>query len=163
MCLLFGDEASGLDDVPGGLDVALLSNGHQSGPGHGDETAGARASECRRHVNTARPVNTREELKLSELRTAVHDHRGALRREAVLVRVAADRGHARQAEVERRQRKAGSLHPDDEEAAQACVHVQRHVVFDRNAGQLLDGIDRAHGKVRCRADNLFWKFNKNVN
>ena len=67
----------------------------------------------------------------------VHDDRGALGREGILVRVAADGGDAGQPEVEGREREADRVHEGDEVAAQACVHVQRQVVPVRIALTLL--------------------------
>ena len=69
--------------------------------------------------------------------------RRAFGRVCILVRVAADRGDALEAEVKERQLVAGLFHEHDQVAAKAGVHVQRHVVLDRYFGHLLDRIDRS--------------------
>lgn len=106
-----------------GFDVAAFALRHQTGPAAGDERAWSRAGNAGRGVDAAGPVGRDEVLVGAQLRVAVHNRRVAFRREAILVRVAADTGHAFQAEVEHLRLEAGPFKERDEKGAEATVDV----------------------------------------
>ena len=83
----------------------------------------------------------------------MHDHRGALGRVAVLVHVGRDRGHAGDAEVERRYASAQPLEKGEHEAAQTRVGVERDAALGGQPGQLLDRVDDAERVAGCGADD----------
>ena len=68
--------------------------------------------------------------------------------------VSRDAGDAVDPEVEGIDLEAGLLHEDDEEPAQAGVHVHRDSVLQGQGGNLLDGVHHPMRVLGRRANNL---------
>ncbi|OAQ97064.1 hypothetical protein LLEC1_00950 [Akanthomyces lecanii] len=78
---------------------------------------------------------------------AVEHRRVALGREAVLVRVDADAGHALEAKVKRLRLEAGLFEAGNDKGAEAAVDVQPELVAQRQARQPRDVVDDAVREV----------------
>ena len=68
--------------------------------------------------------------------------------------VAADRCNTWASVVIERQLVTGLLHESDQETSQASVNVKRDVVFERDLGQVLNGINHTDWEVGRRASDL---------
>ena len=140
------------DDLVARRDVAALALRHQAGPAAGDEGPRPRAGDAGRRVHAAGPVGRDEVLVGAQLRVAVEHGAVALGREAVLVRVAGDAGHAFEGEVEGRGFEAGAGEEGDEEGAEAAVDVQGEVPLEGEPREGGDVVGDAVREVGGRAD-----------
>ncbi len=84
--------------------VAVVAEVVHHGPRRGHRAAALRAEDARRSVDATEPVVGDEGLVAAQLLVAVHDHRRALGRVAVLVQVDGDARDTRNREVPRRDR-----------------------------------------------------------
>src|SRR5260221_11621926 len=118
-CILHSERR--LEDRLGVAQVALASEGHHCGPRRGEQTARTRPFDSRRAVLPARPRRLEEVLAVAQLLVSEQQQRRALQAVAVLVRVGRDRGHTREAEVERWDVVAELLTERQDESAEATV------------------------------------------
>ena len=100
-----------------------------------------------------RPVRRREELRPPQLGGPVHQHRGPLRRVAVLVGVHRDRRHPRHRERPRRHRPPEPRGVRQHPPADARVHVAADATRGREGGQRGDVVDDAVRVRRRGADH----------
>ena len=82
------------------LCVALLTDFHHCSPSSCDNVSWTAASECCSSVETAVPSRRAEKLVLAPLRVREQQAGHTFGTHAVLMRVTADRGHARHSEIE---------------------------------------------------------------
>lgn len=122
---VFGDLLGTSDDLDARVDVPGLTDSHHAGPASGDEGTGAGTRDAGGSVHAAGPVGGDKVLVRAQLLGAVEDGGAALGREAVLVRVAGDRGDALEAEVEKFSLKTGLVEERDQERTQTAVYMQR--------------------------------------
>ena len=139
----------GLEDLLGVAPVALAAELHHRRPRRGDQPAGARALDARRHVLAAGPAGQEEVLAVAQRLVAEQQGRRALERVAVLVGVGRDAGDAGDAEVEHRDVVAELLAEREDEPAEAAVDVQADAAA---RGELAELVDRVDGAVAgsCR-------------
>lgn len=99
------------------------------------------------------PVRAGEELRLAEARVVVQHDRRTLGGVGVLVEVHGDAGDTRHVQLEGRNVVSKAAEVGQQEAADAGVHVERHLLLQRDAPELLDGIDHAVGVGGRGADD----------
>ena len=134
---------------PGQLDVAVVADVHQRGPGRGDRSRRPRPGHGRRGVEPAQPVGGHEQLLAGQLVRPVEDHRDALRRVAVLVDVGRHGSHAGEPEVEGLVEASELGQEGQEEAAHAGVDVAQDAPVQRQRGDVGNGVDHALGIRRA--------------
>mmetsp|Transcript_23326 Transcript_23326/g.57898 ORF Transcript_23326/g.57898 Transcript_23326/m.57898 type:complete len:359 (-) Transcript_23326:372-1448(-) len=148
------DRLCGADDLPRRLDIPAEPMRSERRPRRGDDAAWPAAEDGGRGVDAARPLGDESVHRVAQLRRREHHDRGSLWREAILVRVARDAGHAAHAEVAfARQVEARLLHEGQQEAAEAAVDVQPAASRSGDAREAFDRIDCAVGELRRRADD----------
>lgn len=135
------------DDLLARLRVSVLPHRHHHRPRRSDQRAGPRAGERRRGVHTADPRGVHVVLVAAQLLAVIHDDRRALRREAVLVRVARDRRDTLDTEVKRLRDEPGPLQERHEERAEAAVDVALDAVPLRQRTERHNVVNHPVGEV----------------